>query len=132
MTKIVKTLDQWRAELDPETFYVTRQKGTERPFSGELCHTNEAGLYECKCCGQTLFDATAKFDSGCGWPSFDASIAKPAIVEHFDESHGMRRTEIVCSQCDAHLGHVFTDGPTETGLRYCVNSVSLNFVKEEC
>lgn len=119
--------DEWRKKLTPEQFHVCREKGTERPFSGEYYHCEEDGTYLCVACGQALFSSTAKYDSGSGWPSFFSSIDSQAVNEHSDESHGMRRTEITCSKCDSHLGHVFSDGPQPTGLRYCVNSLSLKF-----
>lgn len=117
----------WKSILDPETYFVTRQKGTERPFTGKYNDHFEKGDYHCVCCGSLLFNSESKFDSSCGWPSFDAQTSKEAVKFVLDKSHGMVRTEIVCSNCDSHLGHVFNDGPTETGLRYCVNSLSLNF-----
>ena len=114
-------------KLDPVSYEVIVNKATERPHTGEYNLNFKDGKYTCKACGEELFDSTAKFDAGCGWPSFDQEIADGKIKEVFDESHGMRRTEIVCANCEGHLGHVFNDGPTETGLRYCVNSVSLDF-----
>ena len=126
MAKLTKTEQQWQQELDEETYRVTRQKGTEYPGTGKYLHHNEKGEYACICCGEVLFNSEQKFDSHCGWPSFDDCIE--GKVEYLkDKSHGMIRIEIVCSNCDAHLGHVFDDGPTETGKRYCVNSVSLSF-----
>lgn len=126
MIKITKTEKEWRAQLDEETYRVTREKGTEYPGTGKYLHHNEAGDYLCTCCGSKLFDSTQKFDSGCGWPSFD-SCTVDSIEYVKDSSHGMIRIEIVCANCDAHLGHVFDDGPTDTGKRYCVNSVSITF-----
>ena len=118
---------QLKEKLDPVSYEVIVNKATERPHTGEYNLNFKDGKYTCKACGEELFDSTAKFDAGCGWPSFDQEIADGKIKEVFDESHGMRRTEIVCANCEGHLGHVFNDGPTETGLRYCVNSVSLDF-----
>lgn len=121
----------WKDILDPETYYITREKGTERPFSGKYNDHNEEGIYTCVCCNQKLFTSDTKYDPGCGWPSFYDQIDREAIKMKRDTSHGMIRTEIVCSNCDAHLGHVFEDGPQDkTGLRYCVNSRSLNFNQE--
>lgn len=117
---------EWRERLSDEQFYITRQKGTERPFSGTLLHNEKTGCYHCVCCEAALFESSAKFDAGCGWPSFHSAL--PGQVRYQpDHSHGMRRTEILCAACDAHLGHVFDDGPLPQGQRYCVNSVSLTF-----
>lgn len=116
---------EWRERLTPEEFQVCRQKGTERAFSGEYCDTKEAGTYNCRCCGEVLFDASSKYDSGSGWPSFYQPTDSGVIIEHRDSSHGMIRVEVVCQRCQAHLGHVFSDGPKPTGLRYCINSLSL-------
>ncbi|MCA1940102.1 MAG: peptide-methionine (R)-S-oxide reductase MsrB [Caenispirillum bisanense] len=125
MEKIVKSDEEWRAELTPLQFQVARKKGTERPFSGEYCHAHEPGLYGCVCCGLPLFDSRTKFNSGTGWPSFTAPVEKDHVREEHDTSYGMVRIEVLCNRCDAHLGHVFPDGPPPTGLRYCINSVSL-------
>lgn len=121
---------QWREHLTPEQFHVCWEKGTERPYTGALLHNRKAGQYLCTCCKAVLFDASTKFDSGCGWPSFDAAI--PGTVDYTrDTSHGMERVEITCHACGSHLGHVFPDGPTDTGQRYCVNSLSLDFRGED-
>jgi len=118
--------DEWHAKLDPARFEVLRRAATEPPFSGSLLHVDAEGRYACGGCGQVLFDSDAKFDSGCGWPSFDKAIPG-AVEEHVDRSHLMRRTEIRCARCGGHLGHVLEDGPTDTGLRYCVNSLAVDF-----
>lgn len=132
MDKItLKTDEEWKKELTDEQFYVLRQKGTEAPFSGKLLMNKEKGIYKCAACGNELFTDEMKFDSHCGWPSFDKEISGGKIITHEDNSHGMQRTEIVCGKCGGHLGHLFNDGPTETGMRYCVNSVSLEFVNEK-
>ncbi|NGZ17459.1 peptide-methionine (R)-S-oxide reductase MsrB [Vibrio aestuarianus] len=126
----MKPDDYWREKLTDDEFYVCRQRGTEAPFSGKLLHNRDTGEYVCTCCEALLFTSTNKYDSGCGWPSFDAPINDTAIRYLEDRSHGMVRTEIRCAQCDSHLGHVFPDGPKTTGERFCVNSVSLIFNKK--
>ena len=128
--RIEKTEEEWRALLEPETFFVTRLKGTERPFSSEMCSLFEPGLYRCSNCGTDLFDSGAKFDSRSGWPSFSEPVAGNVVSYHRDSSHGMDRIEATCNVCDAHLGHVFPDGPEPSGLRFCINALSLQKAKD--
>jgi peptide-methionine (R)-S-oxide reductase len=130
MAKIEKTEEQWRRELSPEQYHVLREKGTERPFTGEYDHLFEAGTYRCAGCGAELFASDAKYDSGCGWPAFYAPAGEDAVEEETDVSYGMVRTEILCASCGGHLGHVFPDGPDPTWLRYCINSAALRFDEE--
>lgn len=129
--EIVKSDEQWRAELPADRYHVLREKGTEPAWSGTLLDMHDPGLFRCAGCGTALFRSDDKFDSGSGWPSFTRATEDGVIVEHEDRSHGMTRTEITCAQCGGHLGHVFPDGPAPTGLRYCVNSLSLEFDKED-
>jgi peptide-methionine (R)-S-oxide reductase len=129
--KVVKTEEDWKKELTPEQFAVCRMKGTEPPFTGEYYKTKTEGTYTCSCCGAELFDSKTKYDSGSGWPSFYEPTDKEKIQEESDRSHGMTRTEVMCKSCGAHLGHVFPDGPRPTGMRYCINSVSLKLKPKE-
>jgi peptide-methionine (R)-S-oxide reductase len=128
--KITKTDEEWRQQLTPEQYRVARQKGTELPFTGKHYNSREEGIYKCAACGNELFSSDAKFDSGCGWPSFTAPASEDNVHTEIDTSHGMVRTEVLCASCDAHLGHVFDDGPGPTNLRYCINSVVLDLDKD--
>jgi peptide-methionine (R)-S-oxide reductase len=130
-TTLPKNEEEWKKTLSPQEYYVLREKGTETPFSGEFWNEKTAGTYRCAGCGQELFDSETKFDSGTGWPSFYQPVEKDKVEEVSDVSHGMRRTEVLCSRCGGHLGHVFEDGPAPTGLRYCINSVSLDLDEKE-
>ncbi len=129
--RVEKTDQEWRDQLTEEEYYVTRERGTERAFSSEMCSLFEPGLYACKCCGTLLFDSHKKFESGTGWPSFTQPIEVEHVAYHKDTSFGMIRVETLCNVCDAHLGHVFPDGPAPSGLRYCINAISLEKVKQK-
>ena len=127
---VTKTEAEWRQELSPEEFRICRAKGTEQAFTGQYYDCKDSGIYRCTCCGQELFRSETKYDSGSGWPSFYSPMTEAAVKSETDSSHGMARTEVMCSACGAHLGHVFDDGPEPTGLRYCINSVSLKLDKD--
>ena len=129
--KISKPESEWQKELSPDQFYVARKAGTEPAFTGKYYKTKDPGMYACACCGQPLFSSETKYESGSGWPSFYQPVDKNAVEEHSDITHGMRRTEVRCARCEAHLGHVFPDGPQPTGLRYCMNSAALDLKPEK-
>jgi len=129
--KIKKSDAEWQSQLADEQYHVTRQRGTERAFTGKYYKSKDPGIYTCVCCGQELFSSDTKYDSGTGWPSFYAPLSEKSVTTHEENAYGMRRTEVICSRCDAHLGHVFPDGPRPTGLRYCMNSAALNLKSKE-
>ncbi len=131
MRRVEKTDEEWRAELTPEQYRVLRRQATERPFSGEYDHVFEPGVYVCAGCGAELFESETKYDSHCGWPAFSSPASSGAVEEHLDGSFGRVRTEVLCASCGGHLGHVFPDGPPETGLRYCINSAALRLERDE-
>jgi peptide-methionine (R)-S-oxide reductase len=131
MKKVFKSENEWKKILTKDEYLITRKKGTEAPFSGKEFNVINGGLFNCKCCNANLFTSSTKYDSGCGWPSFYDQISPEAIKKNNDNSNGMSRTEILCAKCDSHLGHIFEDGPNPTGQRYCVNSLSINYLEGE-